>query len=54
MKLTPTQVVILIALLAVLSFMTQFAIAKWRYEKKRREAQQAARKEGPPSKPSAN
>ena len=36
MKPTPVQIVILVALLAVLSFFVQFAIAKWRYEKKRK------------------
>jgi hypothetical protein len=45
MKLTPTQVVILIALLALLSFFVQFAIAKWRYEKKRRRREEERRNE---------
>jgi hypothetical protein len=55
MKLTPAQVVMLIALLAVLSFMIQFAIAKWRYEKKRKRLmeEEKNRKSAPPPPPPA-
>lgn len=53
MKLSPPQVVILVVLLALFSFFVQFAIAKWRYEKKRKrpaeEQRKAEKTTGPPA-----
>jgi len=49
-KLTSSQVVILVVLLAVLSFFIQFAIAKWLYEKKRkRQAEEQRKAPKPPA-----
>lgn len=53
MKLTPPQIVILVVLLALLSFFVQFAVAKWRYEKKRKRQAEEQRKAGKTTEPPA-